>query len=122
MTATFEDGVHVEIALAGHESVLGSSSMMGTKHSLNRVYMQVGGHGFTSRTGTASREFKRGEQFHDLTLRYLQAQFLQVPKQRAVMPGTRWINVSPAGFCSLPIALEAVSFSCGGSSWVTCWG
>ncbi len=77
MTATFEDGVQVEIALAGHESVLGSSSMMGTKHSLNRVYMQVGGHGFTSRTGTATREFKRGEQFHDLTLRYLQAQFLQ---------------------------------------------
>ena len=77
MTATFEDGVQVEIALAGHESVLGSSSMMGTKHSLNRVYMQVGGHGFTSRTGTATREFKRGGAFHDLTLRYLQAQFLQ---------------------------------------------
>jgi CRP-like cAMP-binding protein len=77
MTATFEDGFQVEIALAGSESVLGASSMMGTRRSLNRVYMQVGGYGFSSRTAIATREFDRGGAFHDLTLRYLQAQFIQ---------------------------------------------
>ncbi|MBB5060717.1 CRP-like cAMP-binding protein [Granulicella aggregans] len=77
MTATFEDGFQVEIALAGTEAVLGASVLMGTKRSLNRVYMQVGGHGFTTLTARATCEFKRGGLFQDLTLRYLQAQFIQ---------------------------------------------
>ncbi|WP_263383548.1 Crp/Fnr family transcriptional regulator [Granulicella arctica] len=77
MTATFKDGVQVEIALAGFEAVLAASSMMGTRRSLNRVYMQVGGHGFSSAIEAATLEFKRGEKFQDLTLRYLQAQFIQ---------------------------------------------
>jgi CRP-like cAMP-binding protein len=77
MTTTFQDGFQVEVALAGSEAVLGASSMMGTRRSLNRVYMQIGGHGFASETGVATREFNRGAMFHDLTLRYLQAQFIQ---------------------------------------------
>ena len=77
MTATFRDGIQVEIALAGFEAVLGASSMMGTRRSLNRVYMQVGGHGFSCPIDAATIEFKRGEKFQDLTLRYLQAQFIQ---------------------------------------------
>jgi CRP-like cAMP-binding protein len=77
MTATFADGFQVEIALAGTESVLGTSSMMGTRRSLNRVYMQVGGYGYSSETSVATNEFKRGEVFQDLTLRYIQAQFIQ---------------------------------------------
>jgi len=77
MTATFKDGFEVEIALAGSESVLGTSSMMGTRRSLNRVYMQIGGSGYSSVMAVATKEFKRCEKFHDLTLRYLQAQFIQ---------------------------------------------
>jgi len=77
MTATFMDGSQVEIGLAGCESVLGSSSMMGTRRSLNRVYMQIAGCGYTCRTAVATREFRRCEQFHDLVLRYVQAQFIQ---------------------------------------------
>ena len=77
MTATFEDGFQVEIALAGPESVLGTSSMMGTRRSLNRVYMQVAGYGYASSMALATEEFLRGEKFHDLTLRYVQAQFIQ---------------------------------------------
>jgi CRP-like cAMP-binding protein len=77
MTVTFLDGAQAEVALAGTEAVLGASSLMGTKRSLNRVYMQIGGYGFTTRTALATIEFKRGEHFHDLTLRYLQAQFIQ---------------------------------------------
>jgi CRP-like cAMP-binding protein len=77
MTVTFEDGFEVEVALAGPESILGTSSMMGTRRSLNRVYMQIGGYGYSSVMAVATKEFKRADQFHDLTLRYLQAQFIQ---------------------------------------------
>jgi CRP-like cAMP-binding protein len=77
MTVTFQDGFEVEVALGGPESILGTSSMMGTRRSLNRVYMQIGGYGYSSVMAVATREFKRGEQFHDLTLRYVQAQFIQ---------------------------------------------
>ena len=77
MTATIEDGFEVEIGLSGREHVLGTSSMFGTRRSLHRVYMQVGGHGYVSEMETAIREFKRGSQFHDLTLRSVQAQFIQ---------------------------------------------
>ena len=77
MTATFQDGFQLEIALAGSESVLGTSSMMGTRRSLNRVYMQVGGWGYSSPMDAATGEFKRGGHFHDMTLSYVQAQFIQ---------------------------------------------
>jgi hypothetical protein len=77
MTVTFGDGFEVEVALAGREAILGTSSMMGTRRSLNRVYMQIGGYGYSSVMDVATKEFKRAEQFHDLTLRYLQAQFIQ---------------------------------------------
>ncbi len=77
MTTDFEDGVQVEVALAGIESVLGASALMGTRRSLNRVSMQVGGYGYSTRTALATAEFKRCGLFQDLTLRYLQAQFIQ---------------------------------------------
>ena len=51
--------------------------MMGTRRSLNRVYMQIAGYGYSSPTAIATKEFKRAGKFHDLTLRYLQAQFIQ---------------------------------------------
>ncbi|WP_128915529.1 Crp/Fnr family transcriptional regulator [Granulicella sibirica] len=77
MTTTFSDGGQVEVALAGAEAVLGASVLMGTKLSLNRVFMQVPGHGYSVRAAVAAVEFRRCEMFQDLTLRYLQAQFIQ---------------------------------------------
>ncbi len=77
MTTTFSDGTQVEVALAGTEAVLGASVLMGTKLSLNRVYMLVAGNGYSIRTAVAKAEFSRCEMFQDLTLRYLQAQFIQ---------------------------------------------
>ncbi len=82
-TTTFDDGFQVEVALAGWEAVLGASSLIGTRRSLNRVYMQIAGHGFASELSAAAREFRRGERFHDLTLAYLQAQFIQCAQTAA---------------------------------------
>ncbi len=78
MTNTFEDGSQVEVGLFGYESILGVSAFMGTRRSLNRVYMQIAGNGFSSPMAAARAEFARGDVFHALTLRSVQAQLAQV--------------------------------------------
>jgi CRP-like cAMP-binding protein len=77
MTTTFLDGSQVEVGMFGFESVIGVSALMGTKHSLNRIYMQMGGSGFSSPIDTARKEFQLHAQFHHLALRYVQAQLTQ---------------------------------------------
>ena len=77
MTTTFQDGSQVEIGMFGYEGVIGISALMGTKRSLNRVYTQIAGHGYSCDVEVGRREFSRGEQFHSLALRYVQTQLVQ---------------------------------------------
>ncbi len=77
MTTTFQDGSQVEVGMFGYESVIGVSALMGSKRSLNRVYTQVAGSGLQSPVEAARHEFKRGELFQTLALRYVQTQLLQ---------------------------------------------
>lgn len=77
MTTTFADGSQVEIGLYGYESVIGISALMGTKQSLNRVYMQIPGNGFVASVADGRREFQRGEHFQRLALAFVQAQLIQ---------------------------------------------
>jgi hypothetical protein len=77
MTTTFQDNFQVEVGLFGYESVMGGSALIGTKLSLNKVYMQMGGHGFSCRTDLAVTEFSRFGRFHDVVLRYQQALLIQ---------------------------------------------
>lgn len=77
MTTTFADGFQVEVGMFGVESVMGASALIGTRRSLNKVYMQMAGHGFSCAMNAAISEFERFERFHDLILRYVQAQFVQ---------------------------------------------
>ncbi|MGI4981443.1 MAG: Crp/Fnr family transcriptional regulator [Janthinobacterium lividum] len=78
MTTTFQDGSQVEIGLFGYESVLGVSALMGVRRSLNRVYMQLDGHGFTVAMNRARAEFLQPGIFQNLILRSVQAQLSQV--------------------------------------------
>lgn len=77
MTTTFLDGSQVEFGVAGYESVLGASALLGTHRSLNRVYMQINGWGYQSKMALGLEEFSRHGDFHRLVLRYTQAQFIQ---------------------------------------------
>jgi|ERR1035437_6241996 CRP-like cAMP-binding protein len=77
MTTTFGDGAQVEVGMFGYESVIGVSALMGTKRSLNRVYTQIAGHGYSCRVEAARSEFGLGGDFNKLTLRYVQAQLVQ---------------------------------------------
>jgi CRP-like cAMP-binding protein len=77
MTTTFADGFQVEVGLFGVESVMGASALIGTRRSLNRVYMQIGGYGFACPMRLAVSEFARFGRFHDLVLRFIQAELVQ---------------------------------------------
>ena len=77
MTTTFQDGSQVEVGMFGYESVIGVSALMGTKRSLNRVYTQIAGSGYSCTLEAGRREFRLGGHFQALALRYVQAQLVQ---------------------------------------------
>jgi hypothetical protein len=77
MTTTFGDGFQVEVGMFGAESVMGASALIGTRRSLNNVYMQLTGYGFACKIEIAIQEFARNQRFHDLILRYVQALLIQ---------------------------------------------
>lgn len=83
MTTTFQDGSQVEVGLFGSETVLGVSALMGTKRSLNRVYMQMGGYGYIAPLAAARAEFLLCGPFLKLALRSVQAQLSQVAQTAA---------------------------------------
>jgi CRP-like cAMP-binding protein len=76
MTITFGDGSQIEVGMFGYESVIGVSALMGTKRSLNRIYTQIAGHGYSCSVEVARKEFRLGGTFQDLSLRYVQAQLV----------------------------------------------
>ena len=77
MTTTFIDGTEVEVGMFGYESVIGVSALMGTIQGLNHVYTQIEGTGYRCSFESALREFERFGVFHNLCLRYVQAQLVQ---------------------------------------------
>jgi CRP-like cAMP-binding protein len=77
MTTTFLDGSQVEVGMFGYEGVIGISALMGTKLSLNRVYTQIDGRGYSSPIACGRSEFQRGGLFQMLALRYVQTQLVQ---------------------------------------------
>ena len=87
MTTCFENGAQVETSMFGYESVVGVSALMGTKHSLNSIFMQSAGFGYLSPVKAASQEFHRNGQFQTLTLRYVQSQ-LTLSTQNAACNAT----------------------------------
>jgi CRP-like cAMP-binding protein len=83
MTVTLRDGSQVEVGMFGYESAVGISALMGTRRSLNRVYMQIAGRGFYCTVSSARREFRLGAEFHHVALRYVQAQLTQATQSAA---------------------------------------
>jgi CRP-like cAMP-binding protein len=77
ITTTFSNGAQVEVGMFGYESIIGVSALMGTKQSLNRVYTQIAGSGYSCSLEAGRREFKRDGVFQLLALRYVQTQLLQ---------------------------------------------
>lgn len=77
MTTAFGDGAEVEVCMFGYESVVGISALMGARRNLNRVFVQVAGHGYRASLAKARREFSQEGKFQRLALNYVQAQLTQ---------------------------------------------
>jgi CRP-like cAMP-binding protein len=72
-----EDGASAEIAVVGHEGIVGISIFMGGESTPSRAVVQSAGGGFRLAAETLKEEFKRTPVLH-LMLRYTQALITQM--------------------------------------------
>jgi CRP-like cAMP-binding protein len=73
-----EDGASAEIAVVGHEGVVGVSLFMGGESTTSRAVVQSAGHGFRLRSSLMMQEFNRAGPALHLLLRYTQALITQM--------------------------------------------
>lgn len=73
-----EDGRSAEIAVVGHEGVVGISLFMGGNSTTSRAVVQSAGRAFRLRASLMMEEFNRGGPVQHLLLRYTQALITQM--------------------------------------------
>ena len=73
-----EDGASAEIAVVGHEGVVGISLFMGGNSTPSRAVVQSAGQGFRLKANLLMEEFDRAGQVLHLLLRYTQALITQM--------------------------------------------
>ena len=73
-----ESGASAEIAVVGHEGVVGISLFMGGESTPSRGVVQSGGEGRRLRAAAVKEEFKRSHPVMHLLLRYTQALITQM--------------------------------------------
>ncbi|MCA3217760.1 MAG: Crp/Fnr family transcriptional regulator [Burkholderiales bacterium] len=73
-----KDGASAEIAVVGHEGIVGISLFMGGDSTPSRAVVQSAGRGFRLRAGLMMQEFDRSGPVLHLLLRYTQALITQM--------------------------------------------
>jgi CRP-like cAMP-binding protein len=73
-----ENGASAEIAVVGHEGLVGISLFMGGESTPSRAVVQSAGHGFRLRAQLIKDEFERAGPVMHLLLRYTQALITQM--------------------------------------------
>src|SRR5438874_12310418 len=72
------DGATAEIAVAGHEGLVGIALFMGGETTPSRAVVQSAGEGYRLRASVLKKEFERGGALQQLLLRYTQALITQM--------------------------------------------
>ena len=72
------DGATAEIAVAGHEGLVGIALFMGGETTPRRAVVQSAGEGYRLRAAVLKKEFERGGALQQLLLRYTQALITQM--------------------------------------------
>src|SRR3981081_613 len=75
---TMIDGSTAEMGLGGKEGVVGIALFMGGETTPNRAMVQGGGGAFRMKSKAMLNEFRRGDEFQHLLLRYTQALITQI--------------------------------------------
>ena len=73
-----EDGASAEIAVVGHDGIVGISLFMGGDSTINRAVVQSAGKGFRLKSNLLLQEFNRAGPVLHLLLRYTQALITQM--------------------------------------------
>ena len=73
-----EDGASAEIAVVGHDGVVGVSLFMGGESTTSRAVVQSAGRGYRLKSSLMMQEFNRGGPVLHLLLRYTQALITQM--------------------------------------------
>jgi CRP-like cAMP-binding protein len=73
-----ESGDSTEIAVIGHEGVVGIALFMGGESTPSRAVVQSAGHGYRLKAAVVKAEFERGGPLQQLLLRYTQALIAQM--------------------------------------------
>lgn len=80
---TFEDGKSVEAGMVGNEGMFGVSVFLGSVSAPLEAVVQLPGDALRMRASALQAEFRRGEHFQDLLLRYTQAFIIQIAQTAA---------------------------------------
>jgi CRP-like cAMP-binding protein len=75
---TMTDGMTAEVGLTGNEGVVGIALFLGGDTAPNQAVVQIGGAALRLSAKTVQEEFKRGEVFQQVLLRYTQALITQI--------------------------------------------
>src|SRR6185503_9584937 len=73
-----EDGSSAEIAVTGHDGLVGISLFMGGESTPSRAVVQSAGHGYRLKAAILKREFALGGHLQQLALRFTQALLTQM--------------------------------------------
>lgn len=75
---TMADGMTAEVGITGNEGVVGIALFLGGDTAPNQAVAQIGGSALRLGVKTVHEEFKRGEAFQQVLLRYTQALITQI--------------------------------------------
>ena len=75
---TMADGMTAEVGIAGNEGVVGIALFLGGDTAPNQAMVQIKGTALRLSASTVQAEFKRGEAFQQVLLRYTQALITQI--------------------------------------------
>ena len=78
LLSTIEDGITAEVGLTGNDGVVGIALFLGGETTPNRAVVQIAGKAVRLKALVVKEEFKRGEVFQYLLLRYTQALITQI--------------------------------------------
>jgi CRP-like cAMP-binding protein len=78
LLVTFEDGASSEIAVAGHEGLVGITLFLGGNSTPSRAVVQSAGHALKLKLSVLMEEFHKGGPVMHLLLRYTQALITQM--------------------------------------------
>ncbi|MFZ0305186.1 MAG: Crp/Fnr family transcriptional regulator [Terracidiphilus sp.] len=80
---TMADGSTIEVGITGTDGFVGLPAVLGTRHSLNRSFMQIAGHGFSIKARALQEHFDGSSELRLSMQRVVQGMLMQTAQTAA---------------------------------------